>query len=241
MVTARTLHRRLSYLVAIPALILALTGVVLAFMPLKEGLTTGSISPAEHLSVAALANDIANAVPGAEKITKSANNTITVNYFYNNEFGTAIYLPETGAVLPKPQSSPVWSLLKELHRSLFIGEFGRATSGATALILFLISISGMWILITRMGGWRALFVPPKSYGLRKVHLVSIRFSVWGLVTASATGDIFIAYKFFNFTGAYAAECRLPRLSGFGAYANIRNAGPASCAALEFSRINIALS
>jgi sulfite reductase (NADPH) flavoprotein alpha-component len=75
----------------------------------------------------------------------------------------------------------------ELHRSLFLGEGGRLTTGIVSLAMLLMTVSGLWILAQRMGGWRRVFLSARGSALERVHLRAGRLVVAGFILTSLTG------------------------------------------------------
>ena len=213
MQSARSLHRWISYGVIFPGLLLAVTGVALSLMPLNEALTTGSLSPAAHVSVADVAGAIARDVPGVERIAKSANHTITADYFHADTFGTVVFDAATETISPKPEPTGMWGTLKTLHRSLFLGDIGRGVTGLTALSMLFLSVTGVWIIVGRMGGWHALIFPPSTKGWNLMHFQAIRIALVGLVIASLSGVVLSLGSFSLLPNTNTPEPVFPDLSG----------------------------
>ncbi len=213
MQSARSLHRWVSYGAILPGLLLAVTGVALSLMPLNEAVSTGSLTPAADVSVADVASAIARDVPGVERIAKSANHTITADFFHADTFGSVVFDPATGNISPKPEPTGMWGTLKSLHRSLFLGDIGRGVTGLTALSMLFLSVTGVWIIVSRMGGWRALISPPATRGWKLVHFQAIRIALAGLAITSLSGVVMSLSSFSLLPSTNTPEPLFPDLSG----------------------------
>ena len=67
---------------------------------------------------------------------------------------------------------PRW--VKNLHRALLLGDGGRWGAAATALAMVLLSISGLVLLVRRMGGWRHVAGRVRGTLAQRLHVLAGR-------------------------------------------------------------------
>ncbi len=184
---SRILHRRVGLIGAVFGILLAMTGAFLALEPLSEASRTGSLTSVTDVNLAVLSDAITDQISGVERIEKSANHTVWVHFTDADGFGKVAFDPVTLAPIPSDPKSPIWSNVKDFHRSLFLGDFGRGVVGVTALSMLVLTITGLTMMIRRMGGWRALIAPPKTGKAHSLHLDMGRFAALGLLCVAMTG------------------------------------------------------
>ena len=92
----------------------------------------------------------------------------------------------TGKVLPVVAPSAFTQFVTNLHRSLLLGDSGRAAAGIGALCMVILSISGLIMLAKRLGGWRALFRRIRGSRAQRWHGELARVAVLGLLVSSLT-------------------------------------------------------
>ena len=75
-----------------------------------------------------------------------------------------------------------------MHRSLFLGEGGRIVAGIGAAALAILAVSGMMMVVRRVGGWRHLFGRAKGGGgWHRLHVNLSRFVIVALMLSALTG------------------------------------------------------
>lgn len=158
----RKTHRWIGIVIAVFGLVASITAITLAIDPLREAATTGALVAPTDVTVAKLVSAAVKHVPSATRIVKSANDSVTVHTFDEAGAGRVLFDTQGMSVTQFPPSSPIWTTLKELHRSFFLGDLGRVLAGLTAAAMVLLSVSGVLIMKRRMGGWRAVIAPPQT-------------------------------------------------------------------------------
>lgn len=160
--------------------------------PMLDRLNAGND---DEMNVAQMAELVAQSHQGIELISRSANGTITVQYFDDNGAGNDIVDPQTGNSVKPQQRSVIFSFFKQLHRTLYIGTTGRVIAGIIAGIMFLACFSGMFMLAKRLGGWRQLFTSSKGKKIPRLHVDVSRWVIIGLFITSLTGTYMSLVKF----------------------------------------------
>jgi sulfite reductase (NADPH) flavoprotein alpha-component len=102
----------------------------------------------------------------------------------------------TGKVLGPEKESPFYSFVKELHRSLRLGNGGRLLAGIGAGLMTFLCFSGSFLLVKRFGGVQALLGPARGSLMERLHSVSGRSAVVPLLAVGITGLYltFIAFQ-----------------------------------------------
>ena len=146
----RRLHSFAGLVAAALVIFMALTGAILSIQPALE--VAGSHSSGAVATVAELAGKVVETLPAVERITRSASGTV-VAYFLDGNTHVADQIdPATGGVLGPYAPSAFFGFMTELHRSLFLGQTGRAIAGMASargkrnLAIGLGRVATIWLL-----------------------------------------------------------------------------------------------
>lgn len=182
----------------------AITGIILSFEPALEKInrpTTPSLSQVT----------LAESIPVWKKQYPSISQ-VEVDDFHSlvaksSDFPKDIqegYIhPQTGEFLgATKQKGAFFEWVNALHRSLFLHELGRFFVGLTAFLLFLITISGILLLIQRQQGIRNFFkgIPKDSFA-QYYHVVLSRWSLLPILLIALTGAYLSLVRFEVFPAA----------------------------------------
>lgn len=165
-------------------MVLSISGTLLALHTLSEHQQAPNV---ERISVAQLAERIALHFNDIESVQRSNTGVISVYYFDNGKNLVAIVNPQTGKGLEEPKSTKFYFWLKDLHRSLQLGDSGSIIVGVGALSLLLLSISGFWLLLIRCGSIKNLFLPIRGSLSERLHCELGRITLVVLLLISITG------------------------------------------------------
>ncbi|MEJ2042678.1 MAG: PepSY-associated TM helix domain-containing protein [Reinekea sp.] len=188
--------------------VLAVTGAILSVYPLLDR-WQNSVATPESLSVAELAQRVQGSLSGVEQIERSANGSILAYYTDQDQPAAAYVSPITGEILAPYQPSGWESWFKDFHRALFMGEPGHYLIAVMAVLMFLLTMTGVIMLSRRMGGWRALLRPAKGTLHQRLHSDLARLIVLGLMISSLTGLVMTAVDFGWISGTDGAEADFP--------------------------------
>lgn len=180
----RALHRWPGLLAFILLAALGVSGAALSVFPAAERIAATQAEAA--LSVAELASRIQQAYPGVEQIRRSPSGRITAYWFENDAPGAAVIDPATGRAAASADPNPVQRWLTTLHRSLFMGDGGRLVAASGAVLMLALSISGMFLVARRAGGWRRWFSPLRGPFAGRIHTEIARIAVAGLMLSAVT-------------------------------------------------------
>ncbi|MGQ2978251.1 MAG: PepSY domain-containing protein [Polaromonas sp.] len=168
----KAVHRWLGLTLGTLAVVLGVTGAILAIDPLQQAWQAPAAPPG--LPVATLVERVTRTVPGAEEIRRLPSGAIVVFSFAGDQPQASYVDPADGRVLGAWQASALPRWVKNLHRSLLLGDAGRWGAAGIALAMALICISALVLLLRRMGGWRRLAARVRGSLAQRIHVVAGR-------------------------------------------------------------------
>ena len=180
----KAIHRWLGLTVGLLAVVLGVTGAVLAIDPVQQAWQAPT-APG-HLSVATLVERVMRTVPQAEEIRRLPSGAIVVFSFAGDQPQASYVDPADGRVLGAWQASALPRWVKNLHRSLLLGDAGRWGAAGTALVMSVLCGSALVLLLRRMGGWRRLGVRVRGSLAQRIHVVAGRVVLAVLCLTSLT-------------------------------------------------------
>ena len=190
----RRLHSFPGLIAALLVCFMALTGAVLSLDPLLQQMRGGQ-GAAGGVSVAQLAASVADNFADPERIVRTASGSVIV-YHAGDSGQAADYVdPQTGSSTGAYEPSAVFGFFTELHRSLFLGTAGHGVAGIGAAALAILSLSGVFMLAARLGGWRKLFSRARGTLGQRLHVELARFAMLGLLLTSLTGTYMTLVSF----------------------------------------------
>ncbi len=180
----KVIHRWLGLTLGTLAVVLGITGAVLAMDPVQQAWEAPA-APAD-LQVATLVERVTRSVPGAEEIRRMPSGAIVVFSFAGDQPQASYVDPADGRVLDawQPSALPRW--VKNLHRSLLLGDAGRWGAAGIALTMGLLCVSALVLLLRRMGGWRRLAARVRGSLAQRIHVVAGRVVLAVLCLTSLT-------------------------------------------------------
>jgi len=206
----RSFHSFAGLVGAILVVFMAVTGCLLALQPIADAAMT--LPSAGNPSVAAVAERVTQGLQGVERLVRSASGKV-VAYAMDNGVRTAQVIdPQTGAATRADAPSSLFAFITDLHRSFLLGTFGHGMAGASALAILALSVSGILLLVAKMGGWRKLFLRSRGTGSQRLHTDLARLGVMVLLLTSITGAYMSAVSFELLPESAAATFTLPPTS-----------------------------
>ncbi|MGE4244127.1 PepSY domain-containing protein [Ramlibacter sp.] len=151
------------------AVVLGLTGALLAIDPVHQAWQAAPVAGSD-LPVATLADRVQRTFPGVEEIRRLPSGAI-VAYGFAGDQARAFHVdPADGRALADYRGSPLPRWVKNLHRSLLLGDPGRWGAAGIAIAMALISVSGLVLLLRRMGAWRQLAGSVRGPLVERLHV-----------------------------------------------------------------------
>jgi len=196
----RLIHRWLGLTAGTVALVLGITGTILAFYPVRDAFQ--SVPAPADMSIATLVQNVSRSTPGVEEIRRLSSGDIVV-YASNGEQSQAVVVdPANGQALHAYQPSPVARWVKNLHRSFLLGDAGRLTAAGVALAMFLLSATGLLLTARRMGGWRRMGDKVRGTLAQRLHVVTGRI-VFAVLCLSSVTALYMSAATFGLVPAAA--------------------------------------
>lgn len=181
----RRIHSLPGLVLALLLTVIAGSGTILSIDPALDRTTHPPIE--RGVSVAALAEAVASRHGSVDKIVLRPTGALTVTYSDGDTKGVELVDPATGAGLGPYQPSEFTRFVTNLHRSLLVGDAGRAAGAIDAGAMLVLTASGLWLLARRLGGWRAFLQPIRGTAAQFWHGELGRFAALGLMLSSLTG------------------------------------------------------
>jgi sulfite reductase (NADPH) flavoprotein alpha-component len=178
-------HRWLGLTLGNLAVVLGITGAILAIDPVQQAWRAPA-APSD-LPVATLVERVARSIPQAEEIRRLPSGAIVVFSFAGDQPQASYVDPVDGRVLGPWQASTLPRWVKNLHRSLLLGDAGRWGAAIIALAMALLCASALVLLLRRMGGWRRLRARVRGTLAQRIHVGTGRvvLVVLGLTSVTA--------------------------------------------------------
>jgi sulfite reductase (NADPH) flavoprotein alpha-component len=180
----KSVHRWLGLTVGTLAVVLGVTGALLAIDPVQQAW----LAPAApgDLPVAVLAERAVRSIPDVEEIRHLPSGAIVVFSFSGDQPQASYIDPADGRVLGPWQASVLPRWVKNLHRSLLWGDAGRWGAAGIALGMGALCVSALVLLLQRMGGWRRLAARVRGSLAQRIHVVAGRVVLAILFLTSLT-------------------------------------------------------
>jgi sulfite reductase (NADPH) flavoprotein alpha-component len=191
--------------------VMALTGFLLSLQPLLDTAMTRSVSGMP--SVAEVAGRVAQEVPGVQRLVRSASGQVVAYAAEGTTRLAEVIDPNTGAVVAPYAPSPFFAFVTELHRSLFLDTAGHGAAGIASLAILVLSVSGIGLLVRKLGGWRQLLSRARGTASQRLHTTLARAAVVALLLTAATGIYMSADYFELLPGTDAAFTFAPAGAG----------------------------
>jgi sulfite reductase (NADPH) flavoprotein alpha-component len=180
----KAIHRWLGLTLGTLAVVLGISGAILAFDPVQQAWQAPAASG--DLPVAALVERVTRTVTGVEEIRHLPSGAIVVFSFAGDQPQASYVDPVDGRVLGAWQASVLPRWVKNLHRSLLLGDAGRWGAAGIALTMGLLCVSALVLLLRRMGGWRHLAARVRGSLAQRIHVVAGRVVLAVLCLTSLT-------------------------------------------------------
>lgn len=177
----RTLHGIMGVAASLGIIILALSGIFLAYQPIIT-------SPGISQNLGAVLQQILQNAPDIEidHIERTVSGQILIHHFAEGVMRSDIVDLTNGLIFPKPQPSELLTFFQTIHRDFFLGRPGRLISGLLGLILAVLCLSGAFLMVRRAGGIRNLFAAVPGRKLARWHVITGQITLFPLTIMALT-------------------------------------------------------
>lgn len=175
---------------------LSLSGAILSVYPAIKGVAP-EVQAGTVMSVADLVGNVSNHIQELDTLKRLPSGAIVASYLDGDgNFQEAYINAQTGDILHAVDPpGQLYVFTKDFHRSFLLGETGRIVSGFGALLMVMLSISGVFLLVSRMGGWSHILDNPKGNWSQRYHTILTRLLIIPLVISSLTGIYIVLAEF----------------------------------------------
>lgn len=180
-------------------IIAAVTGIILAFEPISNQLEPYAISELSSISVAETLEELQKEYEEVIAVEIDGNKHVSASVITKEGNSETFYIDPTtgkklGAIIEK---APIYKFATSLHRSLFLKSIGRFFVGLFSFLLFLISISGLVLILKRQGSFQKFFYKITWENLYQYfHVILGRISLIPLIIITLTG-VYLSLEKFN--------------------------------------------
>lgn len=180
-------------------LLAAVTGIILAFEPINSQLTPFAMDNHDkQLSVATTISNLKREYDEVITLEIDHHHFVLADVITKDGQSQYAYIdPETGKKIgDKIEKSSIFKFATTLHRSLFLKKIGRFFVGLTSFLLFLITISGIILIIKRQGSFKKFFSKIVNENFKQYyHIIFGRLSIVPIVIITLTGVYLSLEKF----------------------------------------------
>lgn len=194
----RYCHLILAVLTALFLFVASITGIVLAIEPLSHQSKGFAVRNLDEVSVSQILESLHNNYEEVLSIAVEPSGFVKASVFTDDFETLDIYIdPITsknlGEVQPRPE---LFTFATNLHRSLFLKSTGRIFVGVISFLLFIITVTGLVLIMKRQGGITKLFSKvKKEYFEMRYHVIVSRWTFIPIIILSLTGVYLSAEKF----------------------------------------------
>lgn len=202
----RSLHKIPGLLAAVFLIVLTLSGAALSVLPAYDRVTMPAVQ--DTLSVAVLAERIVAQYPNVEQISRAPSGLITAYYYEGDQPAAVVIDAATGKAVGPFEQAALSRWLTNLHRAFLLEDNGRIAAAVLAAVMLVMSVSGIFLVVRRVGGWRNWFTRLRGPFIGRLHVEISRWSVPGLLLSALTA-LFMFANTFEFLPQDAASPVLP--------------------------------
>ncbi|WP_026452671.1 PepSY domain-containing protein [Aequorivita capsosiphonis] len=179
-------------------LMASITGGILAVEPISHQAEGYAVQDLDKVSLATAIDGLKDNYDEVFSLEVESSGFVKASVLTEDFETLDIYIdPKTGEQLGEVGKRPaIYSFATNLHRSLFLKSIGRFFVGLVSLLLFLIAVTGMFLLAKRQGGIKKLFSKvQKEYFEMRYHVILSRWLFIPIVIIALTGVYLSLEKF----------------------------------------------
>jgi len=186
----RYAHLALALVSSVFLLLLSVTGVILAIDAVNEKIPSYRIENIDSFDLSQTIAGLRKVYPEIIEISVDHNQFVSIDAIDADGNTVKGYIdPQTGKYLGAQKNKTQFvQWITALHRSLFLKVTGRIIIGVVSFLLFLITISGLVLIIKRQQGVRHFFAKiNRDFFAQYFHVVSGRLFLIPILILALTG------------------------------------------------------
>lgn len=191
-------HLALAVVSSLFLILVSITGVILAVEPITHQSKGYSVADLDEVSLATAIQKMKQNYEEVFSLEVEPSGFVIASVLTESFETEDIYIrPKTGEKLGTVAKRPeIYSFATNLHRSLFLKSVGRFFVGLVSFLLFLIALTGLWLLAKRQGGFLKIFSKvQKEYFEMRYHVILSRFFFIPIIILALSGVYLSAEKF----------------------------------------------
>ena len=194
----RNSHFILASVSALFLILASVTGVILSLEPISKASQPFLVTSPNSIRLSETITALKKNYTDVLKIEITAEDFVKASVISKKGNNEIIYInPRTGKKIGNvlPQST-FFSFITNLHRSLFLKSLGRLFVGIISLLLCLISITGLFLMAQRQGGFKKVFKKVKETNFaQRYHVIFTRWFFIPIIIIASTGVYLSLEKF----------------------------------------------
>ena len=194
----RYCHLSLALISSVFLITLSVTGIILSFYPINDKLSKLQTHGLDKISVASFIKKLESHNNEIFEINVLKNGYLTVNAMDSKGKTSKFYAnPVNGQNLGRiKKESSLLTLSRNIHRSLLLKKNGRIIIGVVSFLLFLIAISGSFLVIKKQLSIKKFYSKVIYDDFNKFwHLLSGRTFVFFIIIISLSGTVMSLERF----------------------------------------------
>lgn len=191
-------HLALAIATSLFLLVASVTGIILAFEPISDAAQPYATADLKQVTLAETVGALRENYAEVLAFEVDANDFVIASVITEMGDSEQIYVDAvTGEKLGIPSdTSPIFQWTTNLHRSLFLKGIGRFFVGLVSFFLCLITVTGIFLLARRQGGFKKIFSKvQKEHFAQRYHVIFGRWFLIPVLVVAATGLYLSAEKF----------------------------------------------
>ena len=191
-------HLTLAISSALFIIITSITGAILTFEPISKKINPYNVVSIDTISVSETISILQQKYDEIITLEIDENNFVSANVVLKNGKSETFYInPKTGEKIGKILiKKPIFEFATNLHRSLFLKSTGRFIIGFVSFLLFLISVTGVLLIVKRQGGFKKFFSKIVKEDFNQYyHIIIGRYALIPIIIITITGVYLSLEKF----------------------------------------------
>lgn len=191
-------HLALAVATSLFLIVASITGLILALEPIADAAQRHNVANLGKVYLSETLKALEQEYEETLELEVDANDFVLASVITWEGESERIYInPVNGGKLGYPkEKAPLFQWTTSLHRSLFLKGIGRFFVGLISFLLCLITVTGLFLLAKRQGGFARLFSKVQKDNFeQRYHVIIGRWFMLPVLLVAATGVYLSAEKF----------------------------------------------
>ncbi len=179
-------------------LVASITGTILSFEPITKAAKAYDVADLEQITLARTLALLKERYPEVLELQIDSNDFVMAAVISEDGAPSTFYMdPRSADNIGEPQEKePLFKFATNLHRSLFLKTSGRLLVGVASFLLFLIAVTGSFLILKRQGSIKRFVANVKRESFEQYyHIVWGRLMLVPILVVSLSGVYLSMEKF----------------------------------------------